>query len=182
MALKVHVNGPAMIRWGTGGSTPFSNPGLQTLGYTEDGVELEFLGHFEDIYADFPGGGPYMPVEVQLMGEEARVSANLIIYDTAILNTALTRSTSATTGRVNEQIGNLMGECYLTGCLEIVRYTGLCNATTEDDYGYFFPRAYVVDTYSKKIGTRATRVRVVWRCLPAASGSLSILFTKVVGN
>ena len=174
MAYKIHVNGPCLVSWGG-----------NSLGYTTEGAEVEFVGHYEDVISDLMG--PAIPTDSQQMGEEARITLDLVVYDAQTLNSALSRektakndgNTAGTTPGAN--IGDLMAQCQKYGALVLAQNkTKPCNAAAEDDLGYTFPMAWVVDSYSKRIGTRATRVHVVFRAIPSPveGNGIGLLYTR----
>lgn len=163
MAATLHVNGLATI-----------SVGGDVLGYTVDGVTIEFIAYFEDIYTDL--AGPRLPTDVMSYGEEARVTCELIVYDPAILAKVATRIYNGTAGTSPNGTGvsgwgTLMALCSKTTSLTIAK--GSNNACgSEAEGGYVFGQAYMTDNHSVKIGTRVTRHTCQFRCLPNASGVL----------
>lgn len=89
MAKAQHVNGPALISIGAGGT----GGGLTELGLSEDGVDLEFELFFDDVIAD--SGGPHVPVDVQDFGKLAMISAKLVVYDSTVLEGLITLAAAA---------------------------------------------------------------------------------------
>lgn len=159
MAATIHVNGTATLL--VDGSL---------LGWTVDGVTIDFIGYFDDIYTD--QAGPHIPKDVMLYGEEAKVTADLIVYDVAILNKVASRVYDGTPGSSSEQYGFLMAECGGTFPLTVAKGS---SCLTEAEGGWAFTTAYLEGTRSLKVGLRATREQCVFRCLPNASG---ILYTQ----
>lgn len=154
MAATLHVNGLATITFGS-----------SVLGYTVDGVTIDFIGYFEDVYTDLYG--PRLPTDVLLYGEEARVSCDLIVYDTTVLAKAVTRWYNGTEGYTpNDQYGHLLMTCSGTTSLQISKGTNAGCGGTEADLGYIFNNAYLTDNHTMKLGTRVTRHQLTFRCLP----------------
>ena len=67
---QVNVYGPAVISMAT---TPMSTPTYQVLGTTRDGVGITSDGYFIEIKNDEYGGEAGPPVEIQFVGETAKI-------------------------------------------------------------------------------------------------------------
>ena len=67
MANLVHVAGLALIKISFGGS------GYLELGYTRNGADITHEGFFLDVPGDENGGDEGPPIEIQFLGEIARV-------------------------------------------------------------------------------------------------------------
>ena len=160
MAATIHLNGPARIYW-LG----------QNLGYSTDGVNIMFNAKFFDIPTDRSGW--MMPENVLLMGEEAMVSFELIVYDKGVLDWIVNRDASSTNSIPNSNVGKLMMKSKndfntndttkKTGRLSIWRTNSCIN---EQDSGYDFFESYLADSYTKKLSTRTTKIGMTFRCLP----------------
>lgn len=167
MTARLHVNGLATVK--VAGST---------LGWTVDGVNIEFIGYFDDVYTDC--AGPKIPLDILSMGEEARVTCDMIVYDDTVMKKIATRIYNKSFGTApNSQCGvtgNLYGyllkACSGTFELAITQGSG---CLVEDEGEWHFTTAYLMDNHSLKVGTRVTRHQCVFRCLPNASG---VLFSK----
>lgn len=79
MAVVSHVAGLATVKINDG-----TGPGLQTLGYTRDGVEISEETFWGDIPGDERGGEQGPPVEIQWFGAIARVRCELTKWDDAV--------------------------------------------------------------------------------------------------
>ena len=100
MAEAVVVPGAALIRVDTGSASA-----LETVGYTRNGAEVIREGYFLDVPGDQNGGDDGPPIEIQYLGEIARVRLELTKWDSAItakfeqrLKGSVTVGTPATTG------------------------------------------------------------------------------------
>ncbi|MCP4539916.1 MAG: hypothetical protein GY832_22480 [Chloroflexi bacterium] len=78
MAKLVHVSGAALVKISQGGGA------YQELGYTRNGVDLTFEAFFLDVPGDQNGGDEGPPIEVQYLGEIARVRMELTKFDMAV--------------------------------------------------------------------------------------------------
>ena len=79
MALAVVVDGPALIKTGTG-----SADALESLGYSIDGIQIAENGYFDDVPGDQNGGTAGPPIDVQYMGEIHRIRMELSKWDIAV--------------------------------------------------------------------------------------------------
>lgn len=164
MATQLHVNGLATVLVNG-----------ETLGWTVDGVNIEFIAYFEDVYTDC--AGPHIPYDVLCYGEEARVTCDMIVYDTTVMESVSTRifNVDATLGTTPNGpcaggvYGWLLSACGGTFELGIAQGSGCQN---EPEGGWYFPTTYLMDNHSLKVGTRVTRHQMVFRCLPNGSGLL----------
>jgi hypothetical protein len=91
MAVAVNVDGSTLVKFGLTGD-------LKDLGYTRNGVDVTLEGYFVDIPGDQNGGDDGPPVDVQYLGEIARVRAELTKYDTAIALTIYERFPASAAG------------------------------------------------------------------------------------
>ncbi len=87
MAITVNVDGVTKV-----------NFGAADLGYTRNGVDVTLEGFFIDIPGDQNGGDDGPPIDVQYLGEIARVRAELTKYDTAVALTVYERYTASAAG------------------------------------------------------------------------------------
>jgi hypothetical protein len=100
MTATVHNHGKAQIKVGTG-----SEGALEILGYTRNGADVTEEGFFIDVPGDENGGDAGDPIDIQYLGEMARVRIELTKFDTSVvdkvqarLNTAKTRGEIGTPG------------------------------------------------------------------------------------
>ena len=77
MAVVVNVDGVVLVQFGPNGS-------ILDLGYTRNGADITLEGYFVDIPGDQNGGDDGPPVDVQYLGEIARVRTELTKYDVAV--------------------------------------------------------------------------------------------------
>lgn len=182
MTSYLHVNGYATI--GVGAMDSYVQNAFSELGWTVEGVEIAETAYQEDVYSDRLGG--HIPEDVQNFGAEARITLDLIKYDLKVLRDIITREYQGTVGTtpnepslagdlmmacskmfacyIKRQYGGTTGDCKNPGSL------GVSSGTPEGNWA--FPRCYVVDERSVKVGTKVTRHRLVIRALPNASGIL----------
>jgi hypothetical protein len=92
MAKQVNVAGLALIRLGVGVSA------LQDLGYTVNGATIVTEGHAVNIPGDENGGDDGPPIEIQMLGETARVRLELTKWDPAVQLVLETRLGGGTAG------------------------------------------------------------------------------------
>jgi hypothetical protein len=77
MALAVHVAGKALIQIDAGA-------GLESLGYTINGVEISDDPFFSDVPSDENGGDEGPPIDVQFFGFVATIRIELSRWDSAV--------------------------------------------------------------------------------------------------
>ena len=93
MALTINVAGLAAIRTGTGNSGA-----LQDFGYTRNGAIITFNSYWLDIKGDENGGDDGPPVDIQYMGETARIRLELYKFDPTVAAAVAARVNGATAG------------------------------------------------------------------------------------
>jgi hypothetical protein len=184
MASSLHVNGLATLYVGAMDALVTGN--LLELGWTVDGVSIAESAAFEDVFSDRLGG--HIPEDVQNFGAEAKITLDLIKYDLDILRAICTREYNGTVGltpNAPATMGDLMVACEKMFSLYVKRSYGPdCRNPASDGFsssssgtpegGWLYPRCYVMDERSFKVGTRVTRHNLVIRALPNASGYLFI--------
>jgi hypothetical protein len=187
MTSYLHVNGYANLFVGV--QDPPTPQTMVELGWTVDGVEIAETHYTEDVYTDRLGG--HIPEDVQNFGAEARITLDLIKYDLAVLRSIITREYSGGPGGAMNPndpslAGDLMGACTKMFSLFVKRQyggtTGDCKnpgatggaSSLSPEGNWLFPRCYVVDERSVKVGTKVTRHRLTIRALPNATGMLSV--------
>lgn len=94
MAVAIHVAGLATIKVDTGDANA-----LETLGYTRDGTEITEEARFIDVPGDENGGDEGPPVDVQYLGETARIRLELTKYDSAVAAKVFPRLYGGTDGQ-----------------------------------------------------------------------------------
>lgn len=104
MPIQVNVAGLTLIKVGTGGGGT-----LEDLGYTRNGAETTKEAFWLDVPGDENGGDEGPPVEIQFLGEIARVRLELTKYDPLILEKVAARVAGITAGTVSaSDVGVLM--------------------------------------------------------------------------
>lgn len=101
MAVTIVVPGLATVKLDTGDANA-----LEILGTTRNGVEITFEGFFLDVPGDENGGDDGPPIDVQYLGETARIRMELTKWDTAIADKITHRERGGTAGVV-PTAGNL---------------------------------------------------------------------------
>jgi hypothetical protein len=177
--VEFHTNGLARLQ--------VFNP-KQYLGYSTDGVTIELDFKSTEILTD--AWGDQIPEDVQNMGQEARVTCELVKYDTNVLEAVENRvqgayaESEAVFGKFpnvasdgSNQIGSFMKQCGSVYPLAVERANDDCE--TWEEGPFYFYNAYLTGVDTFKVGTRATRHTLTWRCLPNCSG---VLFTTNSGD
>lgn len=93
MAISVFNAGPALIK-----INDFQGGGIQSLGYTRNGADTTKEAFFVDVPGDQNGGDEGPPIEIQYMGEIARVRLELTKWDGAVAALITCRVAGATDG------------------------------------------------------------------------------------
>lgn len=104
MARAYHVDGPVLIKVGTGAAAA-----LEELGVSEDGVDISLNLYSEPVMSD--AAGPRVPVDLQRMGEDASITFRLTDFDLVILN----KIKALAIGNATEGVGGAPGSLIGTG-------------------------------------------------------------------
>lgn len=91
MATNPHNHGLATILVNTG-----SAGALETLGFTRNGADVSEEGFWIDVPGDENGGDSGDPIDIQYIGEMARVRLEFTKFDQAVLTKVMKRRLSAT--------------------------------------------------------------------------------------
>lgn len=91
MAATVNNAGLASIKIDAGS-------GLTLLGYTRNGADVSEDAYMTDVPGDENGGDEGPPIEIQIMGETARVRLELTKWDTTVADLIRARVRAATAG------------------------------------------------------------------------------------
>ncbi|WP_321377117.1 hypothetical protein [Trichococcus shcherbakoviae] len=91
MAKTVHVAGPVLVK------VAFLSS-LEELGYTRSGVDVRLEPHFLDVPGDEGGGEEGVPIEIEFLGETARIRLELTKYDDTVANKVHARVVGGTAG------------------------------------------------------------------------------------
>ena len=79
MTAAVQVAGLATIKVGTG-----DGGSLDTLGYTRDGAQITYEAYSVDVPGDEFGGDEGPPIDIQYLGETARIRLEMTKYDSSV--------------------------------------------------------------------------------------------------
>lgn len=93
MAAAVKVAGLSTIKVGTG-----VGGALETLGYTRAGGEVRSQAFYIDVPGDENGGDQGPPIEIQYLGEIARIRLELTKWDTTVGQSIRSRLLGGTEG------------------------------------------------------------------------------------
>ena len=159
MSVQTYVTGLASIYTGTSGSS--DSPTLELLGYTRDGVEPQSQGFYLDVKSDENGGEAGPPVEVQFMGETARVRLELPRFDPAVAQRVQARTFGSTAG-TPAAAGSLMFASSLTVPMKIS-----CPGTSA---GRLYGRCFVRDAITIGFGTKHSTLVVEFECHKDSNG------------
>lgn len=92
MAIAIIVDGLVTVK-----ITPYGGT-QSSLGYTRNGVEVTFESFMLDVMGDENGGDDGPPIDVQYLGETARIRCELTKWDTAVSLNVLERHASSAAG------------------------------------------------------------------------------------
>lgn len=156
MALAIHVPGPTLVKVDAG-----LGAGLEDLGYTIDGVDVEFTAMTGEIPGDQNGGSEGPPIDVQFFGEMARIRTEFSRFDEAVVDKIRVRVNSATLG-TNAAPGSLM----------IATSYRLLLVPTDVTYAMNFPIALCRNPITSNVGTKFQRLSMDWEAHPNLSTRL----------
>ncbi len=160
MTATVHNHGKAQIKLSTG-----SGNSLEILGYTRNGADVSEEGFWIDVPGDENGGDAGDPIDVQYIGEMARVRIELTKFDTAVLNKVQARINNPSSPKTRGAIGTV-GIFMFANALT---YRLLINTATDpQNFVRCIPRAPT----QRNMGTRFTMAVVEFDCYKNDSGVL----------
>lgn len=151
MATAIHVNGVAQIKIGLYTAGPVAVT-TELLGHALDGVDIEPEIHIDPVFADTGGGTGGVPVDFQEIGQVARISADVIVYDEAVLTKVRKRPSSSAEGLLGTT-----GSLIVAGAL----YQRVLILSPGDSVPYNFPCA-ITSRWPVRLSTRRTIYRVQW--------------------
>lgn len=159
------VNGTALVSVGTGAAGA-----LETLGYTQDGVDIEITELTEDIITDVMGRAPQ---DVQSMGMTARIVVSLIAMDRTVLAKVTGKGDRTTVGALNTP-GLVMGN---GGHLFRV------GIASPFDTPWSFSKCFVRPGFGTRLATKANPFRIEFFAIPYAAftvtaGKDTVLWTR----
>lgn len=193
---QLYNTGPCEMYTGT---LPGSQLALEFLGYSENGMNIEFKSYYEDVNSDLLG--PKIPTDIQHFQADGIISGDLVRWNETVLAQCEDRSrlgadaggtgTGAAQGVVSRlEVGALMQAYGKT-------YRLLCDAPSLNlsSAATLFPgmsainwlHVYLADTMTRKRGARVERLHVIFRATVnvtnlSPSGSFSNTFTLYDGN
>lgn len=156
MAVAIQVTGPALIKVGTGAASA-----LENLGYTRNGAEIVAEGYWINVPGDENGGDDGPPIDVQFVGETARIRLELTKWDVTVAAEVESRFKDGTGGTPGTA-GTLMFSGSKAMRLVIVPTTG----------GRNFPRAFPRFAIELNKGTRFSTFVVEFEAHKDAAGVL----------
>ncbi len=154
---------------------------IQTLGYTEQGVDMDITEAKEEVLTDLMG--TKVPQDFQDMGMMARIIAPLIALDDTVLRTIINRGDRSTFGQVNSP-GLVLGATgYYFGLGIVSGATGL-GGTGTYTAPWYFPYC-LLRAPGTRLATKANPMRleiVAWplASYTASSGKNTTLFTRAL--
>lgn len=157
MATAVHNAGLCTVKINAN-----QGAGIETLGYTANGAQKTTEGKFLDVPGDANGGDEGTPIDIQWLGEIARVRLELTDFDTAVLAKVKARVAGNTAGTPGT-----VGTFLFSGSNKNFR---LILDSPNDPYN--FPRAVPRGVQEVNLGTKYERVIVEFECYKNASDVL----------
>lgn len=154
MAAAVQVAGACLIQVNAGA-------GIESLGYSVNGVDATAEAFWIDVPGDENGGEQGPPIEIQFLGEIARIRMELSKWDSSVFAKVEARLKSATAGTPSTP-----GTLVFANSLDMRL---LLNATNFDRN---FPRAIPRGAIEMNRGTRWARAVIEWECHKDATGVL----------
>lgn len=165
------VYGDVSIQIGTA-----ANNALETLGVTGDGGTIRITHHRKPVYSDV--GGPETPVEMQDMGETARINVSLIAFNEDVYRRMKARA------KIGNQKAGVAGDITPRGRL-LGTDGGLfqlfippmpqTNTTVWEESWYFGSCDLDTEPVEDKVGTVITAVKLSFFAFPYIPGNLTRL-------
>lgn len=160
MAITIHVAGACLAKIDAN-----QGSGLESLGYTVNGAEIEERDYHSDVPGDQNGGEEGPPIDVQYFGAVHVVRLDLSSWDTAVVNKLLAKIATGTAGTLPTP-GSLMGSGSLTYRLLLL--------TTNEPRNY--PRAFLRNGVRKNHGTKFSRLSLEFECHGSTAGGGGTLY------
>jgi hypothetical protein len=162
MATAFHVNGIAEIKVGTG-----TSGALETLGHTINGVYIDPQLLEEPIYTDAGGGPGGVPATHVTQGEIHIVTAELIVYDVAVLakiRKGMEKTVNSVTEGTMQKAGQILDSTAVGGS-GVGGWFRLLILSPDDSE----PRNYLTARLTRKprrMSTRNTIYELQFKCVP----------------
>lgn len=150
MPEQVHNHGLALIKVGTGVSGA-----LENLGRTRNGADVSEEGFWVDVPGDEHGGDSGPPIDIQYIGEMARVRLELTKFDPVILAKVMKRINDAS------KVAGARGTVGYFLFLNAKTFRLLIHTPTEP---YNFLRAVPRAPTQRNMGTRFTMKVLEFDC------------------
>lgn len=164
---SILVAGPTEIHFGIGGGLQAP---LQFVGWSETGVRVSIRPRFEDVRCDL--SGQQVPLDLQYDGQDAICSCDLKLVNASVVALMMNRSAPALQPRGIDVAGSYGGLMFQEGAGIRLLIYGPYNVTKPTQLGqvppFNFPAAVLLgpDDWAE-YGTKAMRIRAVWRAIPA---------------
>lgn len=158
MAATPHNHGKATIKVNTGASAA-----LETLGFTRNGGDVSEEAFWIDVPGDENGGDSGDPIDIQYIGEMARVRLELTKFDQAVLTKVMKRLNAA--GKTAGTVGTVGRFVFLNS--EFFRLV-IDTPTDPKNFVRAVPRAPT----NRNMGTRFTMKVIEFDCYKNDSGVL----------
>jgi hypothetical protein len=175
MPKTFHVNGVAELSTGTG-----SAGALELLGHTVNGVEIEPQILKRPIYTDAGGGDDGVPVTHRKVGEIHVVSADVIVYDEAVM-AKVRRGTENTTEGVMVGAGTILDNVVVGGT-GAHGYYRLLISSPDDGVPWNYLTAHLMRA-PRRLSTKETVYRLQWEAIPYVGTGTTmagvVLFNRV---
>jgi len=164
VAYRVH--GPVVLSVGTG-----ANNALQDIGVSESGAQLRVTYHTRPVYSDV--GGPETPVELQDMGQSAKISMDLCSWNETYLQQLYIRAggangQAATYGDVTPR-GRFIGTDGKLFCVTLIPQLQTASTYWEDGWHFYY--CHLEGAKEIKVGTVQTGLRLSFMAIPHIQGS-----------
>lgn len=151
MATAIHVPGPCLVRVDAGA-------GLEDLGYTIEGVDVEETAFFGDVPSDLYGGSDGPPCDVQYFGQIATVSIEMSKFDTAVFDKIRARLANESVGVHG---GTASAGALMIGGSETIR---LLLLPVDTSFAQNFPIAFPRNPITRNVGTKFMRASCDFEC------------------
>jgi hypothetical protein len=182
-SVKVNVPGSVMVK--IAGISGLS--GLQDLGYTTDGVEVEEREFSMEVKSDRYGGEQGPAIDKQMFGREALIRLTLVEFNAEYFHWLESRMPGNATivaapgqiitpGTLGFAAGNLV-RCLLYGVLDLAAVTGGTPATellTPRNY----PFCSVVEASSRNLGSRHARANLTLKAYQGLVSGNVVLWNR----
>ena len=158
MAIARRVAGLTTVKIDAG-----QGAGIESLGYTQDGAEIEFTTFWEDVYGDQNGGTNGPPIDTIDLGQIATVRLLLTSWETTVADKIHAVVPNGTAGTAPTP-GTLL---FTTSARN---YRVLLDNTNFD---FNFPTCLIRDTRTFNVGTKHSKLLFVFTAYhPAGGGTL----------